>query len=171
MKWRGSMVKHVKSFFVIEFRRYFIFKFSTLGMSHASIWYLKTCLTIDSFVSLENLVNLGTFYPLQSSVCWTYSDRGDTKLGLWRPMLRPFWIGICSTTFVMLFSPLKLFCWTFLSIWSASWFLLTIIGLGLFWPMYSSSFICMRGLVCRSPPYCYPWFKGAYLLSCVSTCL
>lgn len=104
------MVNQVKAFFVREFGKYFIFKFSLFATSPASVWYLVTCLTVISLVSQVNLVNLGTSQPLGNFVCRRYSDIGETKLGLWSPTLSPFWAKICSTTLAMLLCPTKLFC-------------------------------------------------------------
>lgn len=101
-------MNHVKAFLVREFGKYFIFKFSLLAISPTSVWYLTTCSTVDQFVSLVNLVKLGTFHPWGSFSCHTYCDSGDTKLGLWRPMLRPFWASICSTMLSIFFCPPKL---------------------------------------------------------------
>lgn len=51
------MVNQVKAFFVREFGNYFIFKLSLFAMSPVSVWFLARCLTVDSLVSLEKLVN------------------------------------------------------------------------------------------------------------------
>lgn len=72
------MVNHVKAFFVREFGKYLIFKFSLFVISPASVSYLATCSIVNSLVSLKNLVNLGTFHLLEISVSRTYSDIGDT---------------------------------------------------------------------------------------------
>ena len=73
----GTMVNHVKEFLVRELGKYFILKFSLFAISHASIRYLATCSTVDSLVSLENLVNLGTFHLAGNYDYKTYSDKGD----------------------------------------------------------------------------------------------
>jgi len=86
----GNVVSQVKAFFVREFGKYFIFKFSLFAKSPASP---------------ANLVNLGIFVFLGKSVSNTYSDNADTKFGLCSPTLKPFWANKASTTLAILFWP------------------------------------------------------------------
>lgn len=71
---------HVKVFLVIEFGKYLIFQFSLLAKSPALVWYRATCSTVDSLVSPTNLVNFGTFQPLENSGFLTYVDNGVYSL-------------------------------------------------------------------------------------------
>lgn len=82
-------MNHVKAFFVREFGKNLIFKFSLFAISPASVWYRAISLTVNSPVSPANLVNLGTFHSMGSSVCRTYLVKGDVKFGLCDPTLRP----------------------------------------------------------------------------------
>ena len=125
MEWGGRVVNHVKAFLVKELGKNFILKFSLLAKSPASTKYLAMCSTVDSFVSPANLVNLGIFTPLGNSVCNTYSDNGDTKLGLCKPKFKPFCTKIVSTIWARLFCLSKRFCWIFPITSSAFWFLFT----------------------------------------------
>jgi hypothetical protein len=68
MECGGRVVNHVKAFFVREFGKYFILKFSLFAMSPASVRNLAICSTVDSLVSPANLVNFGILTPLGSSV-------------------------------------------------------------------------------------------------------
>ena len=98
-------MNQVKAFFVKELGKYFIFKFSLFAILPASIKYRAMCSTVDSLLSLANLVNFGIFQFLGNSVINTYLDKADTKFGLCRPILKPFCANKVSTTFAMLFWP------------------------------------------------------------------
>lgn len=137
MEWGGGEYdEHVKACFVREFGENIIFKFSLFAISFTSVWYQAICSTIDSLVSLANLVNLGTFHPLESYACNTYLDKGDMEFGLCSPTLWPFWARTFLTMWARLFCPLRLSCWTFLTTSSTFWFLPTIIIHGLTWPIW-----------------------------------
>ena len=107
----GRVVNQVNAFFVRELGKYLILGFSLFEISPASIKYLATCSTVDSVVSPENLVNLGTLHLGGKSVCNTYSDSGDVKLGLWKPVFIPFCIMILSIMAVKLFSKPTFWYW------------------------------------------------------------
>ena len=64
---------------------------------------LAMCSTVDSLVSPANLVNFGIFQFLGNSASKTYSDKGDTKFGLCKPILKPFWANKASTIPAILF--------------------------------------------------------------------
>lgn len=90
MECGRNIFNHVKAFLVKEFVKYLIFKFSVFYIFSASIWYRVIGSTVVSLSLIENLVNLGTSHPLGNLVSNTYSDNGETKLGLCRSILRPF---------------------------------------------------------------------------------
>jgi len=58
-----------------------------------------------------------------------YDERGETKLGLCKPMFRPFWGIMISTKLGILLCAPKFCCWKFLTTWSALSFLFTKITL------------------------------------------
>lgn len=125
MECAGRVANHVKVFFIRKLGKYLILKFSLFGMSPALVKYQAICSTVDSFISPANLVNLGTFHPLGSSVCNTYSANGDVYFGLCRPMFIPFCAITLSTMTSRLFSTNKFSCQTPWTTRSASWFRFT----------------------------------------------
>lgn len=115
----------MSALFVRELGKYLIFRSSLFAMSPTSIWYMETCSIVDSSVSPENLVNFGTFHPLDNYVCKTNSANGDEYVGLWRHGFTPFRTMIRSTTTSKFCSPSIASCQTCLTTWLGSWFLLT----------------------------------------------
>lgn len=65
----GNFVNLVKEFFVNEPGKYFVLWFLLFDKYPTLVRYLATCSIVDSLVSFENFVNLGTLQPLGNSVC------------------------------------------------------------------------------------------------------
>lgn len=157
MECGRSIVNHVKAFLVKEFGKYFIFKFSLFTISHASIRYQVISSTTDSLVSPTNLMNLGTFQPLGSLVYSIYSNKTDTNLAYVGLYWDRYGLGCFRPHGTNYFALFKLFCWTFLTTPSTIWFLFSSITLGLFWLIYSSCSLCVRGSIDRNPNCGCPW--------------
>lgn len=156
MECERGVMNQVKAFLVWEFEKYFIFKFSLFAISYALVRYRAMCSIVGLLVSPENLVNFGTFHPLGSSTCNTYSDRAYTKFGLCRLILSRLWARMFwpyQPNYFSLLSFLLNISDNFLDI------LVSISGitLELFWPIYSSSSLYVRGFIGRNPNCARPW--------------